>query len=485
MRVIPRRTASPGGKARHAIDRSAQRAGLILWDSLSWAVALLAAADLRYELDVTKIDLGAMPFLFGVAIAAQLCTGVALHVYCGRYSVGSLDEGVAVATSVALAGFAITVVNLLEGQTTAPRSVPMIAVPIAVLLTVGARVAVRLRRERWGRLNRGSAHRVIVYGAGIDGEQLLRLMLSDPVGGLLPVALLDDDPRLSGRRISGVAVRGTSADLARTAAESGADLLVITGRSGVPDVVKSISAEAVDVGLDVRFAPRLIEVLQPLPAELTPPDSPVGGRRPRLSPKPLVALSRTKRMLDLTACLIALPVVLLVLLVAAGVLKVVDGQVLYRAERVGRDGQIFTMYKLATMVGDDGPRVTRSGDPRITRLGLFLRSSKLNELPQVFNVIKGEMSLVGPRPEDPRYAAFYSERQRRVLAARPGMTSSAFLEFGDEERYIERARPQDIESYYLAELLPKKLDIELQYVNDWTVRADLRILALTFVGLLS
>jgi lipopolysaccharide/colanic/teichoic acid biosynthesis glycosyltransferase len=94
------------------------------------------------------------------------------------------------------------------------------------------------------------------------------------------------------------------------------------------------------------------------------------------------------------------------------------------------------------------------------------------------------MSLVGPRPEDPHYVALYSAEQRKVLSVRPGLASLAFLRFGDEEAYIERADPADIETYYLNELLPEKLAIELQYIRNWTLRGDFRILARTAAELL-
>jgi lipopolysaccharide/colanic/teichoic acid biosynthesis glycosyltransferase len=191
-------------------------------------------------------------------------------------------------------------------------------------------------------------------------------------------------------------------------------------------------------------------------------------------------------MFDVVLCLMSVLLILPLLILIAVVLKVSSGEVLYRAQRIGRDGKPFTMFKFATMVpGEVGPRVTREGDPRITPVGRWLRASKLNELPQIFNVIKGDMSLVGPRPEDPRYAAFYSPRQRRVFSVRPGMTSLAFLEFGDEQAFLEKVAPVDIESFYLEELLPEKLDIELQYVSNWTMREDLRILARTLKELLT
>ncbi|HVH23076.1 MAG TPA: sugar transferase, partial [Pseudonocardia sp.] len=197
------------------------------------------------------------------------------------------------------------------------------------------------------------------------------------------------------------------------------------------------------------------------------------------------AQSRLKRLLDVVLGLTGVLLVAPLLLMIAVLLVLSGNEVIYRAERIGRDGRPFRMLKFATMLpGDTGPRVTTEGDPRITRIGHWLRVTKLNELPQIFNVIKGDMSLVGPRPEDPRYAAHYSARHRRVLAARPGMTSLAFLKFGDEQAYIARHDPTDLEAFYLQVLMPEKLDIELQYLNNWTIREDLRILARTFKGLL-
>jgi lipopolysaccharide/colanic/teichoic acid biosynthesis glycosyltransferase len=111
-------------------------------------------------------------------------------------------------------------------------------------------------------------------------------------------------------------------------------------------------------------------------------------------------------------------------------------------------------------------------------------ASKLDELPQIFNVIRGEMSLVGPRPEDPLYVASYTPEQRLVLSVRPGMANSAFLRFGHEQKYIEQVAPDDLDRFYRAELLPQTLDLELRYVRGWTLTGDLRILVQTLAGLL-
>jgi lipopolysaccharide/colanic/teichoic acid biosynthesis glycosyltransferase len=384
-------------------------------------------------------------------------------------------------------GLVVTAVNMAVDPTFVPRSVPLSAVPIAVLLAAGARITARLLRRRGTGPDRRQAQRVIIFGAGSEGEQLLRSMFTDPLANLRPVALLDDNPQLRRRRISGVSVHGTRADIASVASRSRADLLVIPGDVTDGTTIREISEAAFQAGLNVRMARPLSELLQPLPPGLTTPPPGAGPITlvRRFEPAPAV-LSRGKRAFDIALCSVSLLIVLPLFLLIAVVLKVTTGQVLYRAKRVGRDGQMFTMFKFATMVpGDSGPRVTRASDPRITRVGRWLRDTKLNELPQIFNVLKGDMSLVGPRPEDPRYAAFYSERQRRVLAVRPGMTSLSFLKFGDEQAYIERAAPSDIENYYLTQLLPQKLEIELEYVSNWSMAGDLRILARTFIELVS
>ncbi len=495
----------PSDQQGHSLTWLTRRVLLVGWDALAWAVALLLALALRSEFDADVTPLGVLPPVLLVAIVAQLGIGGILQTYRGRHCVGSVEDAINVSGAIALTGAVVFLAVFFVQPQLVPRSIPLLAVPIAVLIAVGSRLVVRLRRERRYRPDHSHAQRVIIYGAGFEGQQLLRLMLSDPDGGYLPVALLDDNLFLQRRRISGVAMQGTRADLAAAAARSRAGMLVIADRSLPPHEVAEIAGAARSAGLAVSKLPSLSELLRPVdpgphfPAPRPAPDDRASGdlvvgldtrREQPTSPVTMLPArpvqSRSKRLLDLTLCLTSVLIILPVLLVIAVVLKVSNGEVIYRAQRIGRDGKPFTMFKFATMLpGDRGPRITREGDPRITPIGRWLRATKLNELPQIFNVIKGDMSLVGPRPEDPRYAAHYSARQRRVLAVRPGMTSLAFLEFGDEQAYIERAQPADIEAHYLSELLPEKLDIELDYVSNWTLREDLRILARTLKGLIS
>ena len=184
-----------------------------------------------------------------------------------------------------------------------------------------------------------------------------------------------------------------------------------------------------------------------------------------------------RRLLDLlvsTAGLLVLSPVFVV--VGLWIKRDSPGPVFYLARRVGRDGVLFNLYKFRTMVPDAdkrGPGITVSNDQRITRSGRFLRRTKVDELPQLINVFKGEMSLVGPRPEDPRYVARYTPEQRVVLSVRPGITSPASLVYHDESALLSG---RDWEHAYTTEIMPHKLALETAYLSRRTVWRDLGII---------
>lgn len=159
------------------------------------------------------------------------------------------------------------------------------------------------------------------------------------------------------------------------------------------------------------------------------------------------------------------------------------GPILYRATRVGRHGGTFTMLKFRTMrVGADaGGALTRVADPRLTRVGRWLRRTALDELPQLINIVRGEMAFVGPRPEDPRYVAGYTAEQRRVLTVRPGLTSLASLAFRDE---AERLTGDQWERTYTEQIMPAKLAMELEYMDTADPWSDLRVIVTTILVLL-
>jgi len=186
-----------------------------------------------------------------------------------------------------------------------------------------------------------------------------------------------------------------------------------------------------------------------------------------------------KHMVDFTLALIGVICVLPVLIVVAIAIKLDSpGTVFFRQSRVGRDGKPFAIYKFRTMVQGAyrmGSRLTVKRDPRITRLGKLLRWSKIDELPQLFNVLRGEMSLIGPRPEDPHFVRLYTPAQLRVLALRPGIVGPSQIQGRDEvDEYPDGIR--DTEQYYVEHILPAKLARDLEYVRTTTFWADMVLL---------
>ena len=157
------------------------------------------------------------------------------------------------------------------------------------------------------------------------------------------------------------------------------------------------------------------------------------------------------------------------------------GPVFYKSKRVGKDEAVFEMYKFRTMVVNAdtlGGSLTTYRDTRITPIGRFLRSTKIDELPNLINVIKGEMSLIGPRPEAPNYVKYYTEIQKQVLLVKPGITGPSQLANRDEEKKLKGQ--QDAEHYYITELMPKKLTLDLHYVATQSIATDIRWLLKTF-----
>lgn len=160
------------------------------------------------------------------------------------------------------------------------------------------------------------------------------------------------------------------------------------------------------------------------------------------------------------------------------------GPTFYMANRVGKFGRSFRMYKFRTMheaTGQMGPRVTAHDDPRITRVGHFLRQTKLNELPQLLNVLRGEMSLVGPRPEHPEFVTHYSPEQREILTVKPGVTSLASIMYAGEEKMLTYSR---VTETYLGSILPDKLRLDLLHVRNRSLLLDIDILFQTMLVLI-
>ncbi len=162
------------------------------------------------------------------------------------------------------------------------------------------------------------------------------------------------------------------------------------------------------------------------------------------------------------------------------------GPVIYVQKRVGRHGKEFDLYKFRSMhvESDKSGLLTVGGkDPRVTSAGYFLRKFKLDELPQLINVLRGDMSFVGPRPEVKKYVDLYSKEQMRVITVRPGITDLASIKYRNENALLESS--EDPEKYYIEHIMPDKLSINLEYIDDQSFLKDLKIIFKTISAVLT
>ena len=188
-----------------------------------------------------------------------------------------------------------------------------------------------------------------------------------------------------------------------------------------------------------------------------------------------------KRVLDVIVSAAALAVLWPLLAVIAFAVKIDSpGPVFYRQERVGRNGKPFRIFKFRSMVSDadkKGLAITVGRDSRITRVGAVLRKTKLDELAQLLNVLTGQMSFVGPRPEVPRYTALYTPYQRQVLLVRPGITDYASIAYRNENDMLSGAA--DPEKMYIEEIMPAKIELNMKYLHEISPLTDLKLILRT------
>ena len=186
--------------------------------------------------------------------------------------------------------------------------------------------------------------------------------------------------------------------------------------------------------------------------------------------------SSVRRLLDIVVATAGLAAASVPMLIAAVLIKITSpGPVFYRQRRIGQHGRPFDFLKFRTMrVGGDGPSVTAEGDARITRVGTILRKWKIDEVPQLWNVLVGDMAVIGPRPEVEKFVALYTPAQRKILDARPGLASMAQLVYPHEAEML-KDQP-DPERAYVEQLVPRKLEVDLEYERRRSVLSDLKLI---------
>lgn len=189
-----------------------------------------------------------------------------------------------------------------------------------------------------------------------------------------------------------------------------------------------------------------------------------------------------KRIFDVVSSSIGLIILAIPMLIISLAIKLDDGgSVFFSQKRVGKDFEVFEILKFRTMVEDapkKGRQITADGDDRITKVGHVLRKLKLDELPQLINVFLGQMSVVGPRPEVPKYVEMYDETQRQVLLIKPGITDLASIKYRSESEILAKA--EDPEKVYIEEIMPHKLSLNLEYMEDMSFLYDIKLIFRTF-----
>jgi len=187
-----------------------------------------------------------------------------------------------------------------------------------------------------------------------------------------------------------------------------------------------------------------------------------------------------KRLIDVAGALLGLFLALPLFIAVGAAIKLTSkGPVFYRGVRTGLHGKPFRIFKFRTMVSDAEKRggpTTGTDDPRVTRVGRFLRRTKLDELPQFLNVLSGDMSLVGPRPEVPEYTSRYAGEELLILSVKPGITDYASIEFADLDDLVGRDDPDE---YFRRHILPRKNELRVKYVKNRSLAEDMRILGRT------
>ncbi len=403
--------------------------------------------------------------------AIVLLTFTVKHLYQSRETgLMNMDEATSVLQSLAFSALAIVVGSyvLIDPHTTKiSRLIVGLGLSISTMFVLTGR-AFNFKLRRYLQSRGHFFRRIVVCGAGDAGRAIARKLLHSPKFHLLPVAFLDSEPEkypggidcLSGH--DKIPVAGSLEDVAMALRVHQGDEIWIAMPNGDQDAINAIAQATREYGVPCRFVPNLFQIpLETLAVEM------VGGvpllsikPRPQVRPMPW-----SKRAFDIIFSLLVLapsPILwpLIVLLIKA----TSRGPALFEHERIGQGGRPFTMYKFRTMYIDapayaQTPR--HSSDSRITPLGRWLRKLSLDELPQFWNVLKGDMSVVGPRPEMPQIVANYTTIQRQRLCVKPGIT-------GVWQISADRKNP-----------IHENIDYDLYYIEKQSFFMDLMIVLIT------
>ncbi len=204
--------------------------------------------------------------------------------------------------------------------------------------------------------------------------------------------------------------------------------------------------------------------------------------------KNLCYINSIKRIFDISFSFLGIVIFLPFFLLIGVIIKLNSkGRILFIQKRIGKNFKEFSLYKFRSMkenADKKGPLITNKEDNRITRIGKFLRKNKLDEMPQLFNVLKGDMSFVGPRPQLKKYVDLYKDDYKYILSVKPGITDYAALEFKDEESILVQFK-DDIENAYINKILPLKIELYKKYINNISFKVDIKLIFNTLIKILN
>jgi Undecaprenyl-phosphate glucose phosphotransferase len=433
--------------------------------------ALVAAYVLRFRAEIVPATKGVPD----AALYYRLFPLIALlwpivYYFYGLYHIrrhrSRIEEGLAVLVATGLATLLLTALATLYRGFSYSRLVLALFFCADVLFVFAGRTAIRRYLEEAWRHGFGVRH-VLVVGAGRLGRAVVDKLAEHPEAGLRAVGLVDDDPAKLATAYRGVPVLGPTRDAARVAEEKGADTVFLA----LPlEAHRTMLAVLKDVGRtvpDVRVVPDLLQHIT-FRAGVEDFD---GLPVVHLTQVPLTGwMSLVKRTVDVGISTAALILLSPLFAAVALAIRLQDGgPIFYRQRRMGLDGRPFEILKFRSMVpgaeDESGPTWASAEDPRRTRIGRFLRRWSVDELPQLTNVLRGEMSLVGPRPERPEFVREFKERFPQYMLrhrVRAGMTGWA-----------------QVHGWRGNTSLTKRIEYDLYYIENWSLSLDIKILWMT------
>jgi Undecaprenyl-phosphate glucose phosphotransferase len=447
--------------------------GLVIVDLAASAVALILAYILRFNTDIVPVTKG-IPSLFLYSLAFYPMAGIWLVVFklCGLYlprrGHSKIDEFVTVFQAVTLGTLLLIAFNFFFYPSQMYSRLGLLYFWAIDIFLVGIGRAFFHDLVAYVRSKGYNLRHILIAGAGDLGQMLARRAHGYLGLGLNVRGFVDDDPAKQGKIIEGVPVLGTLDHLREVIQTHQIQQLFIalplTAHQRLLSILDTLDQEYVDI----KVVPDLLQYMA------------LHGGVDELDGIPIVTLretplqgwnSVTKRGFDIVLSFLGITVFLPIMAVLAILIKLTSrGPIFYIQPRMGLDGKVFNMYKFRSMYMDaertTGAIWAKKNDPRRTRIGAFMRRTSLDELPQLFNVLKGEMSLVGPRPERPLFVEQFKERYPQYMLrhkVKSGMTGWAQVNGWRGNTSIE-----------------KRIEHDLYYITNWSLSFDIKILLLTF-----